>query len=259
MTAPERIEAVARLGFTDRQARFLTTVMAHSGVCLPRQYAPFTGIVYGQKTRDFFGRLVADRHAATCRCLHNRAVIYHVRGRALYGAVGETCGRLRRPMPAAAIVPRIMLLDAVLERPATVWLTRGEGDGPPAASMAQSAVSAESVAALGRLPRFLDVLRFGIEPDGCPVILFVVSEPAAHSFQALVRHLRPLLETLPRWLIRFAYGWEFEHAAGVLVRPLDEFEVSVARSHRRDSSIASRTSPGLGVTSNHSRPRAARV
>ena len=37
MTADDRVPAVARFGFTLRQARFLVTVMRHAGVCLPRQ------------------------------------------------------------------------------------------------------------------------------------------------------------------------------------------------------------------------------
>ncbi len=85
MTGQERADAVARLGFTERQARFLVTVMTHSGVCLPRQYTAFAGIVYGQKTRRFFAKLIAEGYASTCRCLHNRAVVYHVDGRPVSG------------------------------------------------------------------------------------------------------------------------------------------------------------------------------
>ena len=66
MTAQERIDAVARLGFTERQARFLVLVMQHSGVCLLRQYTAFAGIVHGQKTRNFFAKLIG--RASTCPC-----------------------------------------------------------------------------------------------------------------------------------------------------------------------------------------------
>ena len=48
MTFNDRVAAVAGLGFTERQARFLATVMVHSGVCVPRQYARFCRIVHGQ-------------------------------------------------------------------------------------------------------------------------------------------------------------------------------------------------------------------
>lgn len=39
----DRVEGVAAFGFTQRQARFLVTVMLHSGVCLLRQYTAFAG------------------------------------------------------------------------------------------------------------------------------------------------------------------------------------------------------------------------
>ena len=48
----ERVEAVAAFGFTERQARFLVTVLLHAGVFLERQYCGFAGIVHGQKSTD---------------------------------------------------------------------------------------------------------------------------------------------------------------------------------------------------------------
>jgi hypothetical protein len=58
MQFEDRANAVAKFGFTLRQARFLVAVMLHSGVCLQRQYATFAGIVLGEKTRRFFAKLV---------------------------------------------------------------------------------------------------------------------------------------------------------------------------------------------------------
>lgn len=58
MTNQDRVKAVVEFGFTERQARFLVTVMLHSGACLLRQYTTFAGIVHGQKTRKFFRKLV---------------------------------------------------------------------------------------------------------------------------------------------------------------------------------------------------------
>ena len=63
MTFEDRTAAVATFGFTPRQARFLTTVMLHSGVCLPRHYTKFAGIAFGHNTRDFFAKLTRERFA----------------------------------------------------------------------------------------------------------------------------------------------------------------------------------------------------
>ena len=55
---PERAANLQPLGFTERQARFLVTVMLHSGVFIERQYCRFAGITHGQKTHDFINHLV---------------------------------------------------------------------------------------------------------------------------------------------------------------------------------------------------------
>jgi hypothetical protein len=59
LTADERRQAVQRLGFTERQAGFLVTVMLHAGVCIGRQYCQFARIAYGRTMHTFFERLVA--------------------------------------------------------------------------------------------------------------------------------------------------------------------------------------------------------
>ena len=83
MTFDERTQAVAKMGgFTVRQERFLVTAMVHAGVCVPRQYATFCGIVHGQKTRKFFATLARLGFASIYDCRHNRARIYHLHQKA---------------------------------------------------------------------------------------------------------------------------------------------------------------------------------
>ena len=57
----EAARTVTPFGLTDRQARFLVTVMLHSGVFVGRQYAAFAGITHGQKVHDFIERILARR------------------------------------------------------------------------------------------------------------------------------------------------------------------------------------------------------
>ncbi|PYQ81572.1 MAG: hypothetical protein DMG03_19645, partial [Acidobacteria bacterium] len=129
MTAEPRVKAVAEFGFTERQARFLATVMLHSGVCLQRQYARFAGIVHGQKTRKFFDRLVRRGHVRAYTCRHNRGRVYRVHHKPLYRAIGETDSRHRRPMSAVRVVDNLVLLDAMLATPSVEWLT-GDKERP---------------------------------------------------------------------------------------------------------------------------------
>ena len=108
MTFDERTQAVAKMGgFTERQARFLVTVMLHADVCVPRQYATFCGIVHGQKTRKFFAKLVRLGFASMYDCRHNRARIYHLHQKALYRAIGQAESRLRRPLTLDHAIQRL--------------------------------------------------------------------------------------------------------------------------------------------------------
>ena len=122
----DRVQVVAKKGFTDRQARFLVTVMLHAGVCVPRQYARFCGIVHGQKTRKFFAELVRIGYASMYDCRHNRARIYHLNQRALYAVIGEADSRLRQPLTLNCAIQRLMVLDAIVEDPDLVWLGTAE-------------------------------------------------------------------------------------------------------------------------------------
>lgn len=56
---------LASFDLTDRQARFLVTVMRHAGVFVGRQYAAFAGITHGQKVHDFIQALLVRRLATS--------------------------------------------------------------------------------------------------------------------------------------------------------------------------------------------------
>ncbi len=211
MTRQDRIDSVARLGFTERQARFLVTVMTHSGVCLPRQYATFAGVAYGHKINRFFERLMGRGFVSVCPCLHNRALVYHVQHRGLYGGIGEPHSRFRRPVPAASVMPRLMLLDAVLEAPHVHWLTGGHdkvehfttGTGIPRASLPQQA-SRASGAPPSRL--FPDALPIGVEPPKRAVFVYPVTRSSLVDFRPFLRRHHALLAALQAWTIQLVFA-----------------------------------------------------
>ena len=110
-------------GFTERQARFLTTVVAHSGVFVGRQYCRFAGVAHGQKSHDFIHRLVTKglaRDERPGRLHHGR--YFHVHHKRLYSLIGQADNRHRRRAPRSRMVERLMLLDAVLDDRDMVWL-----------------------------------------------------------------------------------------------------------------------------------------
>jgi hypothetical protein len=122
MTLATRAQAVAEYRFTPRQAAFLTTVMLHAGVCLPRQYTTFCGIVFGHTSRDFFSQLTAQGFATAHRCWRRGGTLYHVHHKGLYRAIGEADNRHRRRLTIPRAVERLMLLDVVLEQTDVTWL-----------------------------------------------------------------------------------------------------------------------------------------
>src|SRR4051812_45071011 len=122
MTPEERLGAVKVMGFTERQADFLVTVMLHAGVCLGRHYCTFARIAYGQKMHDFFQSLLVRGYATARVCRHAKARLYHIHHKALYRAIGEPNNRYRRPTTLPRAIERLMVLDAVLTDRDRTWL-----------------------------------------------------------------------------------------------------------------------------------------
>jgi hypothetical protein len=218
MTFDERVHAVAKKGFTERQARFLTTVMLHAGVCVPRQYARFCGIVHGEKTRKFFAKLVRLRYASMYDCRHNRARIYHVNQRALYAAIGEAESRVRKPVTLNHAIQRLMVLDAIVEDPDLVWL--GTADEKAAHLTALTRIAPEDLPHItvgqgeARTTRhFPERLPIGIHLAGRGVLAYVVLDPTLNDFRLFLERHSAVLRALPAWTVRVVIPPQFSDLA----------------------------------------------
>jgi hypothetical protein len=218
MTFDERVQAVAKKGFTERQARFLTTVMLHTGVCVPRQYARFCGIVYGAKTRKFFANLVRLQYASMFDCRHNRARIYHVNQRALYAAIGEADNRFRKPVTLNHAIQRLMVLDAIVEDPDLVWL--GTAEEKAAHLLALTRIEQADLPHVStgegdsRTVRYFpDRLPIGIHLAGRGVVVYVVTDPTLDNLREFLERHAALLRTLPAWTLRIVVPPHFPDIA----------------------------------------------
>ena len=218
MTFDERVVAVAKKGFTERQARFLTTVMLHTGVCVPRQYARFCGIVYGAKTRKFFAKLVRLQYASMYDCRHNRARIYHVNQRALYAAIGEADSRLRKAVTLNHAIQRLMVLDAIVEDPDLVWL--GSADEKAVHVLALTRIEQADLPHVTVGERetrtvryFPDRLPIGIHLAGRGVVVYVVTDPWLDEFRVFLERHAALLRPLPAWTLRIVVPPQFPDIA----------------------------------------------
>jgi len=208
VTRADQIRAVAKLGFTERQAGFLVTVLVHAGVCVGRQYCVYARIVRGQKVHDFFSTLVAKKFATPYMSAHRGARLYHVQGKRLYSAVGEPDNRNRRPATLARAIERLMLLDAVLADRGLRWLgTEREKVGyfqnattlrPNELPHLGFGVPPEQTARY-----FPDKLPIGVAPDGrTHLFLYLVNRRAPVDFRAFLHRHVELLRALPSWELR---------------------------------------------------------
>ena len=208
MTWEERVTAVKNMGFTERQAGFLVTVMLYAGVCLGRHYCTFARIAYGQKMHDFFQTLLARRFATARGCGHNRARLYHIHHKPLYHAIGEANNRHRRAMSLPRAVERLMVLDGVLADTDRTWLATEQE------KLCHFTLTL-------RIPqRDLPVLRFRSEdsetprffPDKLPigtdrdarthVFVYVVTRDVPIDFRAFLERHAELWRGLRDWTLR---------------------------------------------------------
>jgi hypothetical protein len=207
MTFDERVQAVARIGVTERQARFLVTVMLHAGVCVPRQYARFCGIVHGQKTRKFFAKLVRLGYATAHDCRHNRALLYHIHTKALYQAIGQAESRLRRPLTLGHAIQRLMLLDAIVESPELVWLATTDEKVAHLTTLTRIALEDLPRETMARgadriVQYFPERLPIGIHPEGRGVLVYVITDGVLDHFRAFLQRHAALLRALRSWTLR---------------------------------------------------------
>lgn len=203
MTFDERVKAVSDFGFTTRQAGFLLTVMLHGGICVPRQYARFAETSYGHKVNLFFDKLVSMRYAVRCRCVHNRAAVYHVRHQPLYRAIREPHSRNRKPVPASRVIERLMLLDAVISHPDIEWLATVSdkiGFFTAAGSLDPSRWPHLTVG--GRRRYFPDHLPIGVSPARQIVLVFLAASSLTDDLKAFLQRHAELLRALPMWTVR---------------------------------------------------------
>jgi hypothetical protein len=223
VTFEERAAAVVKRGFTERQARFLVTIMLHSGVCMLRHYCAFAGIVCGQKARDFFKELVDRRFATAYPCAHGRARILHVHRRDLYQAIGERDSRFRRPTPIPRAVERLMVLDAVLASSDMTWLATERDKLAHFTLLLKSRVDRDELphltfgtSASKTVRYFPDKLPIGVDADGrTHVFTYLVNRDVPVDFRPFLHRHAPLLRALPRWQVRLLVPRHLADAVGL--------------------------------------------
>jgi hypothetical protein len=210
MTFDERVQALAYLGFTPRQTRFLVTVALHSGYCVRRQFAAFAGVEYGKNVRSFLDQLVERQLGRRLQFEINRGHVYHVSARSVYRAIGQDDNRNRRTAAPALIARKLMLLDFALAQPADEWLATEQDK--------VAFFSDHSLIALAHLPRrvyvssdrrkepparyFIDKLPIFLAGEPQTVhFVFLATESGVQPFARFLWDHCALFTRLPRWAV----------------------------------------------------------
>jgi hypothetical protein len=222
MTWDERVDAVAAQarGVTDRQAAFLVTVMLHAGVCMDRQYCTFAHIAHGQKTTDFFRRLVDRGYATAHSCRNNSARLFHIQHKPLYAAIGDPDSRHRKPTPLARAIERLMVLDAVLADRGRTWLATEQDKLThftlthriPRQDLPSLTFRSEDSETVRYFP---DKLPIGVDLEGAYTFIYIVTRPGPVDFRAFLERHAELLRALRTWTIRLLVPRHFARVLGV--------------------------------------------
>jgi hypothetical protein len=209
--SPERDRPLASFGLTDRQSRFLVTVMRHAGVFVGRQYAAFAGITQGQKVHDFIQTLLVRRLATAIELgTTGRTRIIHVHYKPLYAAIGEPDNRNRRRVTIDRTIHRLMILDAVLADRSINWLGSEREKRRYFEERLGDNLRDNEYPRLvfGKSPDvtiryFPDKLPIGYEPERRRhVFLYLARSPSPMDFRVFIlRHLE-LFNALGFWTIR---------------------------------------------------------
>ena len=227
MTRAEQVRAVAKLGFTERQAGFLVTVLVHAGVCVGRQYCAYARIVRGQKVHDFIETLLVRRFARSIELgTTGRTRIFHVHYKPIYAAIGEPDNRNRRRAAIDRTIQRLMILDAVLADRSVTWLGSERekrsyfkerfGDSPRDNEYPRLVFGKPSDVTIRYFP---DKLPIGHDPDRRRhVLLYLARSPSPMDFRVFIlRHLE-LLNALGFWTIRVLFPHSLNRSRDVYAK-----------------------------------------
>jgi hypothetical protein len=122
MINTERIQALMRFGYTEREAAFICLVALNGGFFLRRQFCEFAQTGRGGASTTLIEKLIQKEHGRAVTGFGNLHV-HHISARAIYNAIGQENSRNRRERAPVAMKNKLMGLDFVLAHPGHSYLT----------------------------------------------------------------------------------------------------------------------------------------
>jgi hypothetical protein len=219
---PSRIEAMRRLGFSDRQAEFLAHVLVFSGVFMERQYCRFAALTHGRKSVEFLETLVDRGYArviAPGKAHSGR--FYHLHHKPLYEAIGLPNSRNRRRVTLGRYIERLMLLDVVLGDRKHCWIGT---ETDKLEYFRQLEVFGQKPFRDDDFPRAVfgtaDRRTTRYFPDKLPIgilFVFLVRQPSPTEFRIFLARHAELLSTVFEWTLRIVIPRRFAKAKNLHV------------------------------------------
>ncbi|MGA7853901.1 MAG: hypothetical protein WCA15_11300, partial [Candidatus Acidiferrales bacterium] len=194
---------LSALGYTEAEARFLYLVAAHSGYFTVRQFLDFCHARSGKRNSRFVEKLFALGHASAQRYTR-RSLVYHLRSRRIYEAIGKTHLRNRREHELDYIKTRLLALDFILANPEDRYFETAEEKRRYLIERFKLSESlfvrpSEHSKAITFSEAFPLCVAYPA-PDYMPVVTFTYVDPEHQNLDRYIAHLRtyrPLFQQLP--------------------------------------------------------------
>lgn len=210
MSIPEdKIAKLRDFGYTEVEARFLYLVATHSGYFTVRQFLDFAHAKSGKRNARLVQKLFSLGHASAWRYVR-RSLVFQLRSRQIYFAIGEEHLRNRREHELFHIKTRLLALDFILANPHEHYFETAEEKRRyfierfkiDESLLSRTGAKHHGISFSDRFP--LSVVY--PTPEYMPVVTFTYIDPQHRKLAAYVAHLRtyrPLFQQLPSF--QFVY------------------------------------------------------
>ena len=204
MSIPEdKIDKLRAFGYTELEARFLYLVATHSGYFTVRQFLNFAHAKSGKRNARFVEKLFGLGHV-NARRYTRRSLVFQLRSRQIYSAIGKNHLRNRREHELSHIKTRLLALDVILAHPQEQYFETAEEKRRYFINRfkVEESLFASCPAKRGGIS-FSD--RFPLcvaypPPEYMPVVTFTYIDSQHRKLDAYIAHLRtycPLFRRLP--------------------------------------------------------------
>lgn len=203
MIQAEQLAGLRALGYTEVEARFLYLVATHSGYFTVRQFLQFANAKSGKRNARLVEKLFVLGHASGQRYTR-RSLVFQLRSRQLYAAIGKDHLRNRRDHQLCHIKTRLLALDFILANPEERYFESAEDKHwyfverfkLDESLFRPTKDGGHGISFSDRFPLCIAYPS----PEFMPVVTFTYVDPAHRNLDAYVDHLRiyrPLFQRLP--------------------------------------------------------------